>query len=166
VPASGTNILPMIPVKPPPLLPCFDRSNPAPGLTEDHFRAVFAYLYVDAPWYATLPKGKALEVRFRPRHFEHAFFKEPAKGRARTVWQKDRAERILWIGYTVENAVEVRKVGEARFTFFCRMADREAPWFVVVTNLMAGALDFVTAYPLDSHGYVQARSTGVMVFRR
>ncbi len=156
----------MIPAPPPPLLPCFDPSSPAPGLAQSHFRALFGYLYVDVHWYATMPKGRAVRVRFRPRHFDHAFFKEPAKGQPRAIWERDRAVRLLWIGYTVENSVEVRKVGAARLTFFCRMADHAAHWFVVVADDTGGGLDFVTAYPLSDREYLRARSTGCVIFRR
>jgi hypothetical protein len=156
----------MIPVKPPPLLPCLDAPAHGHGLTQDDFRALFQYLYLECPWYATLPKGETISVRFRRSSFDHVFFKEPAEGQPRTVWQEDRAERILWIGYTVENAVEVRKVGAARVNFFCRMADDAAPWFVVVTDRTNGKLDFVTAYPLDDRGYLQARATGTVIFRQ
>jgi hypothetical protein len=156
----------MIPVKPPPLLPCLDASAPGHGLTQDDFRALFEYLYVDTHWYVTLPKGQAVRVRFRPRHCEHAFFKEPAEGQPRTIWQPDRAERILWIGYTVENPAEVRKVGVARLSLFCRMADHRTPWFVVVTDRRNGELDFVTAYPLTHDEYLKARRTGDILSRR
>lgn len=156
----------MIPVKPPPLLPCFDASIPGPGLAQDTFRELFEYLYVDCHWYVTLPKGEAVEVRFRPRHFRHALFKEPATGEGRTLWVAERAERILWIGYTLEHPTEVRQVGAGRFTFFTRMADHCYPWFLAVTDQINGELDFVTAYPLDHNGYLRARRTGVTVLRR
>jgi len=156
----------MEPVKPPPVLPCFDAASSAPGLCQAHFRALFGYLYVNCHWYASLPKGEAVAVRFRPEHFNHIFFKAPARGQPRTVWRPERAERILWIGYSVEHPAEIRQVGASRLTFYTRMADRRWPWFLVVTDRNGGALECVTAYPLSHKQVRQSRRAGDTILRR
>lgn len=151
----------MQPVKPPPLLPCLNEAACLSGLSQGTFRELFGYLYVDCPWFATVPGHSACRVRFRPRHFEHAFYKEAEAGEARVVWQPDRAERLLWIGYTLEQPTQTYRVGERRHNFFCRMADPEAPWYLVVTDLYREhELDFVTAYPLGHHSYSKMSKHG------
>lgn len=152
----------MLPVKPPPLLPCPDTTGH--GLLPDDFHALFQYLYVESHWYARPPHGNPLKVTFLPHHFDHAFFKEPIKGQPRTIWKPDRAERLLWIGYTLENPSEVYRVGSSRSNFFCRMADRAAPWYLVVLDRMGEwVANFVTAYPLGHHDAVGARKIGVLL---
>lgn len=154
----------MIPAKAPPLLPSLDATGQGPGLTEDSFRALFQYLYVEANWYVTVPGGHTLKVAFRPDHFNHAFFKEPAKGEPRSVWKADRAERLLWIGYTLENPSEVYRAGSARFSFFCRLADRSAPWYLVVIEATGDwTANFVTAYPVGHEDIPWLRKNAVQL---
>lgn len=154
----------MKPVKPPPLLPCLNTSDLGHGLVEADFRAIFGYLYVDAHWYIRPPGEDTLKVTFLPRHFDHAFFKEPERGQPRTVWKPDRAERLLWIGYTLENPVEVYRVESSRYKLFCRMADRTAPWYLVVIEQMGDwVANFVTAYHLGHRDVVGSRKIGVLL---
>lgn len=156
----------MIPAKPPPLIPPLDALGQGHGLTQDCFRALFRYLYIEAHWYATVPRCGTLKVTFLPHHFDHAFFKEPDKGRPRDVWKPDRAERLLWIGYTVENPCEVHQVGSSRFNLFSRMADRAAPWYLVVIDRMGDwVASFVTAYPLGHRDAVGMRKIGALLER-
>ena len=150
----------MVPVKPPPLIPCCDETGH--GLNVDDFQALFGYLYVGACWYVTPPRIETLRVVFHPHHFDHAFFKEPDKGQRRTVWKPDRAERLLWIGYTVENPSEVYRVGTSRLNLFCRMGDRAAPWYLVVIDRTGEVVaTFTTAYPMDHRNAVGKSKIGV-----
>jgi len=154
----------MLPASPPPLLPYLDAPAHGHGLTQDDFRALFQYLYVEAHWYTTPPGEKTLKVTFLPHHFGHAFFKGPVKGQPRTIWKPDRAERLLWIGYTVENPAETYQVGTSRFNLFCRMADHAAPWYLVVIDRMGEwVANFVTAYPLGHREAVGMRKIGVLL---
>lgn len=156
----------MLVAKAPPLIPSLALPGRGEGLTEDHFRALFQYLYVEAHWYARLPEG-AVRVTFHPHHFAHAFFKESARGAPRTIWQPRRAERLLWIGYTLENPTEVHQVNSSRFDFFCRLSDREAPWYLVVIDQRGNeTANFVTAYPLDHREAANSRKTGVLLSSR
>lgn len=156
----------MLAVRPPPLIPSLDGPGSGQGLHQDCFRALFQYLYVEAHWYATLPGGGTLKVAFLPHHFGHAFLKEPAPGQPRSVWKSERAERLLWIGYTIENPCEVYRLGASRLNFFCRMADRNAPWYLVVTDRMGEwVANFVTAYPLGHRDAAGMRKIGVLLRR-
>jgi len=151
----------MLPEKPPPLLPDLATRSDGHGLTQDDFRALFQYLYVEGNWYTTPPGEPPLTVNFLPHHFDHAFFKEPGRGAPRTIWKPDRAERLLWIGYTLENPCEVYRVGASRLNLFSRMGDRSAPWYLVVIDRMGEwVANFVTAYPLGHRDAVGARRIG------
>jgi hypothetical protein len=150
------------PSKPPPLLPYSDPDGLGPGLTQADFRALFDYIYVAGHWYAEVPGQLPLKVRFLSRHFDHAFFKEPAEGEPRTVWQPQRAERILWIGHTLENPTEVYQDGASSYRFLCRMGDSAAPWCrVIVVKTGDGAANFVTVYTL-SHDDARERGKGAV----
>ncbi len=154
----------MLPAKPPPLLPDLATRSDGHGLTQDDFRALFQYLYVEANWYTTPPGEPPLTVNFLPHHFDHAFFKEPGRGAPRTIWKPDRAERLLWIGYTLENPREVYRVGASRLNLFSRLGDHAAPWFLVVLDRMGEwVANFVTAYPLGHRDAVGARRIGVLL---
>lgn len=156
----------MLAAKPPPLIPSIDATTNGQGVGEDCFRDLFQYLYVDAHWYARLPGGSSLKVAFLPHHFRHAFFKEPAPAQPRTVWKPERAERILWIGYTIENPCEVYRLGASRLNYFCRMGDRQAPWYLVVVDRMGEWIaNFVTAYPLGHQDAVGMRRLGRLLGR-
>jgi len=149
-------------MKPPPLIPYCDTSGH--GLKEEDFRALFDYLYVEGAWYTAPPGERSLRVVFEPHHFRHAFYKEPGKGQRRTLWKPDRAGRLLWIGYTVENPAEVYQVGASRFNLFCRMADHSAPWYLVVIDQTGEwVASFVTAYPLGHKEAVNQRRIGKLL---
>ena len=151
-----------IPIKAPPLLPCCTTS--AHGLGEGNFRDLFEYLYVDGHWYGTLPKGETFKALFLPDHFDHAFYKEATPGGVRTIWKPERAERILWIGYTLEHPAEVRLVSGSRYNFYTRMADRVAPWYIVVTDCTSRSdAYFVTAYPLPHDRARTSRKQGALL---
>jgi hypothetical protein len=157
----------MIPVKPPPLIPCLDSPGRGRGLCQNEFRDLFEYLYIEGHWYAT-PPGKriSLKVTFLPHHFDHAFFKGATDGGPRIIWKPDRAERLLWIGYTLENPSKVYQVRNSRFNLFCRMTDRSAPWYLVVVDRTGEwVANFVTAYPLDHERIKDARKTGRLLGR-
>lgn len=71
---------------------------------------------------------------------------------------------MLWIGYAIENPREIYRVGSSRLNFFCRMADRDAPWYLVVVDRMGEwVANFVTAYPLGHRDATGMRKIGVLL---
>lgn len=150
-----------IPTKPPPLLPCHEPSCGSVGIDRTKFEELFEYFYVENAWYASLRRG-AHFVRFVHSDFMHAVYKEPAQNKPRTVWQPDRAERLLWIGFTLENPTVILKVRSSRYLFFCRMSDPITPWYLVVTDWNGGPeMQFVTAYGMDHEGYRRQSKQGM-----
>ena len=153
-------------VRPPPLIPSLEGADPTQGLTQDCFRSLFQYLYVEAHWYANLPGRHTLKVSFRPDHFDHAFYKESRPGQPRSLWKPERAERLLWVGHTIENPCEVYQMRASRLSLFCRLADREAPWYLVVVDRTGEwVASFVTAYPLGHRDAAGMRRLGTPLGR-
>jgi hypothetical protein len=55
-------------------------------------------------------------------------------------------------------------VGSSRLNFVCRMADHDAPWYLVVVDRMGEwTANFVTAYSLGHNDAVGMRKIGVLL---
>jgi hypothetical protein len=138
-----------LPAQPPPLIPYRDASCSGPGLEIGHFQEFFDYYYRRVPWYTTI-SDIPVRIRFRPKSFFHAFFKGPYEDE-RDEWQPERACRIFWIGYTLDESSCVLQLSSSRFNVLCRMFDKEWPWFLVSIDQNESRFDadFVTAFPAD-----------------
>ena len=128
------------------------------GLTQDDFCALFQYLYVEAHWYARPPGADTLKV-LHPAPASPAFSRSRPRVSPARSGNPTALNACLWIGYMVENPAEVYQVGTSRFNLFCRMADRAAPWYLVVIDRMGEwVANFVTAYPLGHREAVGVRN--------
>ncbi len=122
---------------------------PLPSLvnyaTENEYREHFERTYCAAP----ITTFDGIDVRFRKRHFDHAFFKSDRNGTKTGTFAQDRAERIDWIKAALQDPGSERYVGwdnvrkqeanDRRVTLI------NGDYVVVIALKKAGA-EFVTAY--------------------
>ncbi len=156
----------MAPSRVPPLLSKMAQAAAADASCERELREMFDYLYVGGHWYVYPGRGHDyLRVVFEPRDFDHVCYKEAdASTPERTVWRPARAERLLWIGHTIENPWQTRWLrDERRYILLTRTGDPALPVYQVVLDLVHDHFDFITAYPGDRSHEKKLHCEGVLV---
>ena len=149
----------------PPLLPLFASAAGNDPRWQTELRAFFDHYYVQGHWSAYPGRGhRLLSVDFEESDFDHACFKEHSPTTtARTQWRTDRAERLLWVGFTLEIPDQTRwlKPGN-RYVVTRSTGDTALPVYVVVLELIhQDDFGFITAYPGDESKRKSLRFEGV-----
>lgn len=151
----------------PPLLSLFASAAGNDPQWQTELRAFFAHYYIQGHWYAYPGRGhQLLSVDFEGSDFDHICFKEPnPTTTARTQWRTDRAERLLWVGFTLENPDQTRWLRPSnRYVLARNTGDTALPVYVVVLDLIhQDHFDFITAYPGDGKKQRSLRLEGVPV---